>query len=64
MRFIETHIPGAWRIELEKPISLDLPEDVQIEMIYTYGYLAECNESMAKLAGAASADELVGTPFS
>jgi PAS domain S-box-containing protein len=62
--FISSSVDAMWRIELDKPISLDLPGDDQIDGIYRYGYLAECNESMARLAGAANAEELVGTPFS
>jgi two-component system, cell cycle sensor histidine kinase and response regulator CckA len=62
--FISSSADAMWRIELEKPISLDLSEEEQIEGIYRYGYLAECNESMARLAGAANADDLVGARFS
>jgi two-component system, cell cycle sensor histidine kinase and response regulator CckA len=62
--FIASSADAMWRVELEKPISLDLSEQEQIEAIHTYGYLAECNDSTAKLAGAASADHLVGARFS
>jgi two-component system, cell cycle sensor histidine kinase and response regulator CckA len=62
--FISSSADAMWRIELERPISVDLPEEEQIDGIFTYGYLAECNDSMAKLAGVASADDLVGARFS
>src|SRR5215218_10335712 len=62
--FISSSADAMWRIELDKPISLDLSEEEQIEGIYKYGYLAECNDSMARLAGSVTADELVGARFS
>jgi PAS domain S-box-containing protein len=61
--FIASSSDAMWRIEFEKPISLDLPEDEQIEAIYQYGYVAECNPAMSRLAGAASPEELAGMPF-
>jgi two-component system, cell cycle sensor histidine kinase and response regulator CckA len=62
--FITSSADAMWRIELEKPISLDLSEEEQIEAIYQHGYIAECNDSMANLAGVASAGDLVGVRFS
>jgi PAS domain S-box-containing protein len=62
--FISASRDGMWRIELAKPVPLELPEDEQIERIYRDGYLAECNDAMARLAGARDAEELVGTQLS
>ena len=61
--FISGNSDAMWRIEFERPVPLDLPEDEQIEWIYRYGYLAEGNDALARLAGVPSADELRGTPF-
>jgi two-component system cell cycle sensor histidine kinase/response regulator CckA len=52
-----------WRIEFEKPIPVVLDEEEQFDRIYRYGYMAECNEALARFAGAPSAEELVGARF-
>lgn len=59
--FVEQSSEGIWRFEIEKPISLELSEDEQIQHFYQYAYLAECNRVMAQMYGFSSAEELVGT---
>ncbi len=61
--FIFANPDAMWRIEIEQPVSLGLPEEEQIDWIYRFGYLAECNEALAKLAGVSSSEELVGCRF-
>ncbi len=61
--FIAQNADAMWRIEFEKPISTGLPEDEQIEQIFRYGYLAECNDAMARLLGREKAQQLVGSTF-
>ncbi len=51
---------AIWRFELEKPVATDLPLAEQIDAFYQYGYLAECNDTMAKQYGYRSADEIIG----
>jgi PAS domain S-box-containing protein len=58
--FIEQTAEGVWRIELEQPVSVQLPEDEQIDQFYAYGFLAECNDAMAQMYGFQHASELVG----
>jgi two-component system cell cycle sensor histidine kinase/response regulator CckA len=62
--FIAQSTDAMWRIELATPIPLSAPEEEQIERIYRDGYLAECNDAMAQLAGARNVEELIGTQFS
>src|SRR4029078_2311895 len=62
--FISMSSDAMWRVEFAKPVPLDASEDEQIERIYRDAYVAECNEAMARLAGARNTDELVGTQFS
>jgi len=59
--FIASSADAMWRIEFEKPIPIDLPEEEQVELTYRTGYVAECNEATARLTGARNAAELVGT---
>ena len=61
--FISQNADAVWRIEFERPISTDLPEDDQIESIYRYGYLAECNDAMARILGREKAEQLIGSSF-
>lgn len=58
--FIEQSSEGIWRFELEQPLSPESPEDQQIQHFYQYGYLAECNNVMAKMYGFSEAQEIVG----
>lgn len=58
--FIEQSSEGIWRFELEEPIPVDLPTDEKIRLAYQHGYLAECNDAMARQYGLASAAEITG----
>jgi PAS domain S-box-containing protein len=61
--FIASNIDAMYRIEFEQPIPVSLPEEEQIERIYRYGYVAECNDAFARLIGRQSANELIGSRF-
>jgi two-component system, chemotaxis family, CheB/CheR fusion protein len=58
--FIQNTSEGIWRFELDQPIDTRLSEEEQIEQIYKYAYLAECNDAMAKMYGYASAADITG----
>ena len=58
--FVSTNPDAMWRVEFERPIPLNLPEDEQLDRIYRFGYLAECNQALATLAGQ-SVEQLVGS---
>jgi len=58
--FIANSSEAIWRIELEQPIPVNLSEDEQIEMVFKYAYLAECNDAMARMYGYETADQIVG----
>jgi PAS domain S-box-containing protein len=58
--FIEQSSEGIWRFELEEPIPIDLPTDEKIRLAYEHGYLAECNDAMARQYGLTSAAEITG----
>jgi PAS domain S-box-containing protein len=58
--FIANSSEAIWRIELEQPIPVNLSEDEQIDMVFKYAYLAECNDAMARMYGYETADQIVG----
>jgi PAS domain S-box-containing protein len=62
--FVEQSSEGIWRVELEPPASTGASEDDQIEHIFRCGYLAECNDAMARMYGFSSAEEIAGTKLS
>jgi PAS domain S-box-containing protein len=58
--FIENSSEAIWRYELEQPIPITLSFDEQIEMLFKYAYLAECNNAMARMYGYDGADKIRG----
>ncbi|MFZ2447939.1 MAG: PAS domain S-box protein [Syntrophobacteraceae bacterium] len=62
--FIENSSEGIFRIELERPIPIALPEDDLIEEFYSSAYLAECNDEMAHIYGLEKAEDIIGSRMS
>jgi len=58
--FIVNSSEAIWRYELEQPISASLSADEQIELLFKYAYLAECNDAMTRMYGYEKADQIVG----
>jgi diguanylate cyclase (GGDEF)-like protein len=58
--FIAISSEGIWRFEIEQPIPVTLPVDDQIELLYQFAYLAECNDAMARMYGYDTADQILG----
>ena len=61
--FIAQSPDAMWRIEFEVPIATALPAEQQIDKMYQYGYLAECNDTTARLFGLETAEQLIGARF-
>jgi PAS domain S-box-containing protein len=61
--FIVNSSEGIWRIEIEKPIETNLPTEEQIALFYKHGYLAECNDALARMYGKNRAEDIVGKRF-
>lgn len=58
---LEVTTEATWRFHHEQPLDITLPEDEQIEHLYLYSVLAECNDAFARMYGFRSASEVVGT---
>lgn len=59
--FIEVTTEATWRFHHEKPLDITLPEDEQVEHLYLYSVLAECNDAFARMYGFRAAGDVVGT---
>ncbi|MBX6313939.1 MAG: PAS domain-containing protein [Isosphaeraceae bacterium] len=58
--FIANSSEGIWRFEGDEPVPITLPEDEQLERFYRFGYLAECNDAMARMYGFERAEQITG----
>jgi PAS domain S-box-containing protein len=58
--FVEHSSEAVWCIEIDPPCPITLPTADQIEHFYAHGYLAECNDVMARMYGYNVAAEMVG----
>jgi PAS domain S-box-containing protein len=58
--FVANSTEGIYCMETERPISTALPVEEQIAQILQFAYLAECNDSMARMFGFARAADLIG----
>lgn len=58
--FVAQSTEGIWRFELDQPLPIELSEDQFVDEAYRYGYLAECNDAMAKMYGFDRAEQIVG----
>src|SRR5260370_31035120 len=59
---IDLNPDGFFRIEFEEPIDTTLPEEEQLDRIERTGYVAECNDAIARVVGLERADQLIGAP--
>ena len=58
--FVAQTAEGVWCYAFEKNIPITLSEEEQIDMFYRYGFIAECNDAMAKMYCFEAADDLLG----
>ena len=61
--YITHSTEGIWRCELQQPLSISLPPEQQIEHLLRNLYFAECNDTLARLHGFASAPQMEGLPL-
>jgi formate hydrogenlyase transcriptional activator len=58
--FVEHRNEGVIWMKLERPLSMDLSEEEQIEHGYQHAYVADCDDQAARLFGFASAEAMIG----
>jgi two-component system cell cycle sensor histidine kinase/response regulator CckA len=62
--FVAQSTEGIFRTEQAEPVPIDLPVDEQIALSLRGGYIAECNDAMARMYGVSSAAEMIGKKLS
>jgi hypothetical protein len=58
---LEVTTEATWRFHHQKPLDITLPEDEQVEHLYLYSVLAECNDAFARMYGFRAAGDVIGT---
>ncbi|MEM1126718.1 MAG: GAF domain-containing protein [Bacteroidota bacterium] len=61
--FVDTINEAIWRISLDSPVDVALPEQVQQAQITEHGRIAECNRAMATLLGCSAYEAPLGEPI-
>jgi PAS domain S-box-containing protein len=59
--FVEQSMEGIWFLAFDQPIPIDLPAEEQVDLIYKYGYISECNDVLAHMYSYSSSIEMKGT---
>jgi PAS domain S-box-containing protein len=60
---VENTTEIVWRCDLKRPMPVTLPDAEQLEVFLKEGFLAECNDAMARLYGYSNASEILGFPL-
>jgi PAS domain S-box-containing protein len=58
--FVSMNTDAMWRVEFEEPIPVDLPPEEQLRRLLQYGYVAECNDALARLLSLKKAEQVTG----
>ncbi len=58
--FVEQSMEGIWLLGFDQPIPTNLPAEEQVDLIYKYGYVSECNDVLAHMYGYSSGIEMQG----
>ena len=61
--FVEHTNEGFFRMESTQPIPTSLPSEIQIQQMFKYMYVAECNEIFARSYGYNKAADIIGFSF-
>ena len=62
--FVNSVSEAIYCLELDRPISIERPEEEIVQEIVQTSYIAECNDVMAQMYGLASGAEMVGKKIS
>ena len=57
-------VEGTFRVDMDFPLPVNLPEEEQIERILRCTFVADCDDALAQMYGLSSAAELIGRRMS
>ncbi|MGQ9618507.1 MAG: ATP-binding protein, partial [Candidatus Aminicenantia bacterium] len=60
-KFAENTSVGIWNYKTDVPIPTNILVEEQVEMILKHGYLAFCNDAMARMYGLERKEQFIGT---
>ena len=58
--FVEQSSEAIWRFEMDEPVDMSLNRAEILELAWQNGFLAECNDALAKMYGFERAQQMVG----
>ena len=58
--FVAQSSEAIWRFEMDEPVDMSLNRAQILEMAWQNGYLAECNDALARMYGFERAEQMVG----
>jgi len=61
--FVEQSTDGIWLLGLDRPVSLDQPPEEQVRQVRARGYVAECNDALARMYGYEAREDMIGKRF-
>jgi diguanylate cyclase (GGDEF)-like protein/PAS domain S-box-containing protein len=62
--FVKLSPDGIWRIEVDPPIPIHLPEEEQVERLFNQTRFVECNYAFTRMSGMDEIGSISGQPFS
>ena len=58
--FVEQSSEAIWRFEMDEPVDMSLGRPLIVEQVLDNGFLAECNDALARMYGFERAEQMVG----
>ncbi len=60
LNYIKQSSEGIYRLEMDEPMDISLEIEEQVDFIYDNAYIAECNDTFAKMYGMSSINDFLG----
>lgn len=61
--FVQQSTEGIWRIDLKEALHISTPLEQMIDYCYNNAWVAECNDTFAKMYGFEKAGDIIGIPL-
>ena len=61
--FVQQSTEGIWRVDLKEALHISTPLEEMVEYCYNNAWVAECNDTFAKMYGFEKAEEIIGIPL-